>query len=730
MLVCAFCATAFSCRVQAFVPAEWKPISSGLSSLPAPVCEPDTLVSSTGAPSYKMQGYYAIAGLRGNALDGRAKEMTVSGLVRIDSLTGMFEINVLMWEAGRRRDDMHVGTYSFRALEAYPGEWIPFSVTVPLCRQMELYDIEAKIKGAGTVWLSDIKVEYTGQRVQEPDERRPPRGRDGRFKKGSGFAIEGPLTETQTDNLSVLGRVWGFLKYLHPAVREGYYDWDSELFALLPRIYDAPKEERNAILYRWAESLGELTPDVEASVGDNLQWICETEELGEELSALLQRVACAKRTPYCWYAYPEPWMGTVEDRNERGYKKMDFSDDGLKLLAVYRIWNFVEYFFPYKDLADAPWSEALPQAVELVPDVETEREYLYALIAATKPTDDSHTNIMYRPSNRLKYLSYLRKRRKETPRGALFSSEKYLDGKFLVTYGFGDQECDLRRGDAILAINGQSVDDIIAASSFTAASNPGRYRRDVTFSATFPPASGTVTYTVDRDGSVMELSPRLYPTSEVLKRGRKSGIRERPKTYYAGRGLAPFDIIRDSIVYMDVEKLSTGQLDECLGYDKIIIDLRGSASMGFLSWLFKLLPDVKPIAAGRVPDLQKPGTFKEIGFTDMTFKGAGADRRRIVVLVDENTQSNAEYCTMALQTSPYVTTIGSRSAGADGNVVEITLPGEYTMMVGSLGLTYPDGRQCQRVGVRLDEEAFQTLESFRAGSDAVVERAVELLERP
>lgn len=150
--------------------------------------------------------------------------------------------------------------------------------------------------------------------------------------------------------------------------------------------------------------------------------------------------------------------------------------------------------------------------------------------------------------------------------------------------------------------------------------------------------------------------------------------------------------------------------------------------MGFLSWLSKLMPDVKPIASGRVPDLQNPGTFREIGFTDMTFRGDRAEERRIVVLVDENTQSNAEYCTMALQTSPYVTTIGSRSAGADGNVVEITLPGEYTMMVGSLGLTYPDGRQCQRVGVHLDEEVFQTLESFRADSDAVVERAVELLE--
>jgi len=39
-----------------------------------------------------------------------------------------------------------------------------------------------------------------------------------------------------------------------------------------------------------------------------------------------------------------------------------------------------------------------------------------------------------------------------------------------------------------------------------------------------------------------------------------------------------------------------------------------------------------------------------------------------VILVDERTQSQAEYTTMALRTAPGAIVMGSQTAGADGNV--------------------------------------------------------------
>ena len=35
-------------------------------------------------------------------------------------------------------------------------------------------------------------------------------------------------------NLELMGKLWGFLKYHHPAVGKGNWDWDHELFGILP----------------------------------------------------------------------------------------------------------------------------------------------------------------------------------------------------------------------------------------------------------------------------------------------------------------------------------------------------------------------------------------------------------------------------------------------------------------------------------------------------------------
>ena len=46
-----------------------------------------------------------------------------------------------------------------------------------------------------------------------------------------------------------------------------------------------------------------------------------------------------------------------------------------------------------------------------------------------------------------------------------------------------------------------------------------------------------------------------------------------------------------------------------------------------------------------------------------------------MILIDEFSQSQAEYTTMAFRVAPSVVVIGSTTAGADGNVSQIPLPG-------------------------------------------------------
>lgn len=98
---------------------------------------------------------------------------------------------------------------------------------------------------------------------------------------------------------------------------------------------------------------------------------------------------------------------------------------------------------------------------------------------------------------------------------------------------------------------------------------------------------------------------------------------------------------------------------------------------------------------------------------------------RVILLVNELTQSNPEFQAMALQSCPQTPTIGSPTSGTDGEIVWIPLPGQITSFSG-VGVLYPDGTRTQTVGVRLDVGLCPTAEGLQAGRDEVLERALAL----
>ena len=62
---------------------------------------------------------------------------------------------------------------------------------------------------------------------------------------------------------------------------------------------------------------------------------------------------------------------------------------------------------------------------------------------------------------------------------------------------------------------------------------------------------------------------------------------------------------------------------------------------------------------------------------------------KVVILVDEVSQSQAEYTAMAFRSAPQAMVVGSTTAGADGNVSQIPLPGGLSTMISGIGVFYP-----------------------------------------
>lgn len=88
-----------------------------------------------------------------------------------------------------------------------------------------------------------------------------------------------------------VARIWGFVKYHHPAFSRKSLNADAEYFTLLNRIINAPDSARNAVFAEWIAALGPVSmrsdSSVKCEVFNDFAWIYDTLQLGAPLSRML-----------------------------------------------------------------------------------------------------------------------------------------------------------------------------------------------------------------------------------------------------------------------------------------------------------------------------------------------------------------------------------------------------------------------------------------------------------
>jgi hypothetical protein len=125
-------------------------------------------------------------------------------------------------------------------------------------------------------------------------------------------------------------------------------------------------------------------------------------------------------------------------------------------------------------------------------------------------------------------------------------------------------------------------------------------------------------------------------------------------------------------------------------------------------------------------DLANPGAFA-FGAGPLIKPGPVHFAGKVVVLIDEISQSQAEYTAMALRAMPNCVILGSTTAGADGDVSFIPLPGQLNTMISGIGVFYPDHLPTQRVGIVPNVVVKPTIPGVAAGRDEVLETAIRLI---
>ncbi len=604
------------------------------------------------------------------------------------------------------------------------NDWKKYSITFPYPANAENIFVAGILVGKGKAWFDDFVLSIDGQDVQTLKEVEKPKVQadlDREFDAGSKItSIE--LDTKSIGNLELLGKVWGFLKYYHPEVGAGNYNIDYELFRVLPEYLKTKNNQnRDQVILSWINGFGKVslcekcqeTPE-DAVLKPDLSWIGNS-QLDPNLQDVLRHIY-NNRNQGGHYYISTAGVGNPQFLNEKPYENMPYPDAGFRLLSLYRYWNVIQYFFPYKQLTDKDWKNVLREYIPKFIDAKAELEYELAALQIIGEVKDSHANL-WGGGNAINDL-----------RGAFYPpfSLQFVEDKLVVVDYYNDDlksETGLSIGDVITHIDGVSVENLIdSLSTYYPASNQAARLRDVSMQI-LRSKQNAVNVKYQSGNKNFERNLTLYPVDKL-----------KMKEWYA-KSYDPqsYKILENNIGYVTLKTIKAQDIpiikDSLNNTKGIIIDIRNypstfvpfSLGSYFIS---KETPFVK-FTGGNVDN---PGEFNLSPPINIPKQNpAETFRGKLVVLVNEQTQSQAEYTAMAFRAGDNTTIMGSTTAGADGNASNFSLPGGLRTMISGLGVYYPDGTETQRVGIVPDIEVKPTTEGIKNGKDELLERAIEFI---
>ncbi|HMJ91666.1 MAG TPA: S41 family peptidase [Candidatus Acidoferrum sp.] len=542
---------------------------------------------------------------------------------------------------------------------------------------------------------------------------------DRQFAAGSGLVVE-KLEAQQIEALVLTGKVWGFLKYHHPAITAGNMHWDFELLRKLPSILQTHEiAEVRKLLVEWIDALGTV-PACKQCTGlesknlhlpPRIDWIRDDKWLGSELSSRLQAVHRNRAQERQFYVSLAPDVGNPVFENELAYARVRFPDPGFQILAIFRFWNMIEYWFPYRDLIDEDWDvvlrDTLIRAAPPLDNTAFQRELMRFVARA----DDGHANLWDQPAVR-------------QPAGEcqLPVSLRYLEGKFVVEDLLADDAAAhlFRAGDVIVALDGRDVAGIAnEVRDFYGASNESALMNDI-----------AVNLTRGRCGAV---PVRIRRAAEIQFDAQRvaTGTLRLDNTTRNDRAGETLQMLSPTVAYLKLSAIQAadvrGYMDRATDAKALIVDIRNYPSAYVVYALGNLLIEkTTPFATVSIASLSNPGAFH---FRAQSILHPEKPRfgGRVLILVDETSVSMSEFTAMALRATPRAQIVGMKTAGADGDVSRIPLPGGFSAAISGIGIFYPDRRRTQRVGVALDVECPNTITGLREGRDETLDCALREL---
>ena len=606
-------------------------------------------------------------------------------------------------------------------------DWKQYSIKLDYnSEEVKTLYIGGLLSGDGKAWFDNFEIFIDGIPITSNELKKLALAK---AKTDTAFINSSKIKDFKldvqtTNNLIATGQFWGFLKYHHPAIAKGDCNWDAELFRLLPTVINAKNNsELSLALEKFLDKLPkpELCKDCKTIANESYEikpdygLLFDKKIFKASLLEKLEYIKENRNTGRNYYVIMNPSTSNPIFKNENPYLKMSYSDVGYRILALYRYWAMINYFFPYKDVIGQDWNNVLKKSLPEFVDVKNELDYSKAVLKLIASVNDTHANLW----SGSKALNQFKGKY-----GAPLQA-KFIEQKLIITALHTDTidvKGKLKVGDIITSIQNKDVAELIKEYlPLTAASNYDIQLRDLPKNYLLRSNENSLKIKVERDGKSFEYDVPMGKLMQVYKD---------PDFEKA----EAFRLINENIGYVFPGKYKNAKLREIIklfaNTKGIIIDMRCYPS-DFMPFTFGnyIKSSSTPFVKFSIGNPAYPGAFKFSNAINNGEMNHDNYKGKVVIIVNSTSQSQAEYTTMAFQSSPNVKVIGSKTAGADGDVSPIVLPGGLRTMISGIGVFYPDGKPTQRVGVRIDEVIYPTINGIKEGKDELLEKAIETLNK-
>lgn len=521
---------------------------------------------------------------------------------------------------------------------------------------------------------------------------------------------------TQTQKLTATCKFWGYLKYYHPSVAGGKVNWDQKLFELLPNIEKVQtKEEFSTLLEKCVDSLGTVPVDKSDKINPNTEYFTENLDLSWTVNSklfskkLLQKLQFITENRFQGsnhYVILKNTEVPLEFTNEVQYDDFQWTNKNLRILALFRYWNYVEYFFPYKYQMDQKWDDALIELLPRIYNPDSEKDFILAMRELSIKLNDTHSSTF-----NMKMLEYFGGEK------YIAASAKIIDEKAVIVNLANDSLAkidDIKVGDVITKINGKTISQTLKElEKYIEGSNKSARQL----------SSGWVMFNGNTDDLEVEYS-----------RDNTIGVKKIHRYSYdqfkrTAVNTPKWKLLENNVGYVNLGRLDLEDvkvvMNEFKNTQAIIFDNRIRPKYTHRLINEYLNPEPKTFSRFIVQDLTFPGRY--IWSTEQDKCGIiNPDyyKGKVIVLVGAGTLSHGEYTAMSFQTAPNSTIIGSQTSGADGANYSFNIINGFDSSFTSQGVFYPDKKETQRIGIVPDIEVKSTIRGIQQGKDEVLDRAM------